>query len=116
MTKEELIDACSMRINGHTLQEIADKYHMSKQGMQQSLIHAMRSRPRDKYVFPRIAHWMSSSGETQHSISQKTGINQTTISTYLSGKSSPSMRFISEILKISGMTFEEAFFKEEDDG
>lgn len=113
MTKEQKIEAYAMRLDGATLQEIADRFGVTKQWISKIL-------PKDpafpgktaKCVYPSIKNWL-----TEHHISYGTfremiGVSPLTLTRYLSGRSDPSKKVIDKILDITEMTYEEAFKEE----
>ena len=115
MTREQKIDAFTMRIDGYTYQEIADKYTVTKQYIQQMLYYICTKSGviRKRYVYPNIYEWMEQNDVTQFKLAKTLGISQKTISSCLTGKFEPSMKFIKLVLKETGMTFEKAFEKAE---
>ena len=117
MTREQKIDAFAMRIDGYSVQEIADKYEVSKQYISQefSRIASENVSHRKRYIYPNIANWMIQNRINQTEMSGKIGINQATVSKYLTGKTHPSMKFIQSILEETGMPFEKAFYFEKED-
>lgn len=114
MTREQKIDAFTMRIDGYTFQEIADKYSVTKQNIQQMLysICTKSGIIRKRYIYPNILEWMEQNGATQSKFAEALGVAQNTISGYMTGRLDPSMKFIKLICKETGMTFEKAFEKE----
>lgn len=66
------------------------------------------------YIFPNIAKWMKKNGITATDISRLIGVTRPTISNYLTGVREPKFYFICEILRLSGMTFEVAFERKEE--
>lgn len=113
MTREQKIDCFAMRLDGHTYQEIADKYSVTKQYIQQTLycICTKSGIIRKRYIYPNICEWMEQNGVTQSKFAETLGVAQNTVSAYLTGRVEPSMKFIKFILKETGMTFEKAFEK-----
>lgn len=60
-------------------------------------------------VFPNISRWMADNNATAKTLADEFGYHRTSISAYLAGTRDPSYIFILSILKLTGMTFEEAF-------
>lgn len=67
-------------------------------------------------VFPAIEKWMRDNEVNQQELGQKIGYSQQAISKIMSGKMPPSFDFVQAFLKLSGMTFEEAFWRGEING
>ena len=116
MTKEQVKDMFSMRLDGFTLSEIGEKYGVSKERVRQLLSKATTGKNRcirKNYVYPNIENWMFENEIIQQDIAEKAGVRQNTVSTVLIGKRNPSFEVISAILEMSGMTFQEAFQRKE---
>lgn len=113
-TREQKIDMFAMRIDGFALEEIADKYGVTRERIRQILEHTCSESgiSRKNYIYPNIADWMRENHVNQKMISEKLGCRQTTVSNYLAGKSSPSFEFINMILDITKMPYEVAFSRE----
>ena len=119
MTKDQVKDMFSMRLEGFTLLEIGEKYGISKERVRQLLSDAAGGRNRvirKNYVFPNIENWMYEKDIMQDEIAKECGRSQNNVSSILIGKYKPSFDFISAVLRMSGMTFEEAFQRREDNG
>lgn len=114
MTKEQKIEAFSMRLDGCTFKEIADKYGVSKQ-----YIHSLFGgnsgkawKTRD-YEYPNLGKWMANTKTTIMELSEKIGITCNSLSMKLHKKREFRTSEIKSILKITGMTFEECFKEKE---
>lgn len=114
MTREQKIDMFAMRVNGFTLQEIADKYGVTRERVRQILAKSCSESgiSRKNYIYPNIADWMRENKVTQKMLSDKLGCSKATVSSYLIGRHSPSFEFINVILDITKMPYEVAFSKE----
>ena len=114
MTREEKIDAFTMRLDGYTLQEIGDKYGLTRERIRQmfAAVTTESGISRKNYIYPNISDWMIENNVTQYDLSKKLGCQQTTISSYLTGKRNPSFSFINLILELTKMPYEVAFSKE----
>ena len=68
MTKEEKIDAFTMRLNGYTLQEIGDKYGLTRERIRQMFASiTTESRiSRKNYIYPNISDWMIDNNVSQY--------------------------------------------------
>ena len=115
MTREEKIEAFSMRLDGYTFQEIGERFGVSKTAVQQILQRAVSSNGtvHSKWVYPNLRDWIIEQGLSLSQMSQMFGLSVNSISTYLLGKMDPPYSFIKAVLKVSGMSFEEAFYREE---
>lgn len=109
MTREEKIEAYAMRLDGHTLQEIGDKFGVTREYIR--LIVGIRGnvRPPKNCVYPAIGKWFSEHGASLHGFAKEYGVCLTTINNVLTGKTDPSKKTIDKILTATGMTYEEAF-------
>ena len=114
MTKEEKIDAFTMRLDGYTLQEIGDKYGVTKERIRQmfAAVTTESGISRKNYIFPNIADWMVENNINQITLCKKLGCTQTAISNYLTGKRYPSYAFVELMLELTKMPYEVAFSKE----
>lgn len=115
MTKQEKLDAYSMRLDGKTLQEIGDKYGLTRERIRQILAESIRPRERssDSYRYPGIGKWILDHGETIATLADKAGISRATAYNALSLKSKHPANLgkesIDKILKATGLTYEAAF-------
>ena len=114
MTKEEKMDAFTMRLNGYTLQEIGDKYGLTRERIRKMFasITTESGISRKNYIYPNISDWMIDNDVKQSDLSKKLGCAQNTISSYLTGKREPTFSFINLILELTKMPYEVAFSKE----
>lgn len=106
----------ALREQGHTLQEIADMDGVSKQA-----VHTMLRSGEDRVyakslrriVYPRIYAWMREQHMNIAKLNRAIGIKATSashnrMSNFLSGRSFHK-DLVDGILRVSGMTYEEAF-------
>ena len=114
MTREEKIDAFTMRLDGYTLQEIGDKYGLTRERIRQmfAAVTTESGISRKNYIYPNISDWMIGNNVSQGDLCKKLGCAQTTISSYLIGKREPTFSFINLILELTKMPYEVAFSKE----
>lgn len=116
MTKDQVKDMFSMRLDGFTLTEIGEKYGITKERVRQILSYTATGKNRcimKNYVYPNIENWMYDKEITQEDIAKECGCSQNNVSCILIGKHKPSFEFISAVIKMSGMTFQEAFQRKE---
>ena len=117
MTKEEKIDAFTMRLNGYTLQEIGDKYGLTRERIRQMFASittksGISRKSYKNYIYPNISDWMIDNNVKQSDLSKKLGCAQVTISSYLTGKNPPSFAFINLMLELTKRPYEVVFSKE----
>lgn len=114
MDKQRLIDMFSMHLDGYTMQEIAEKYNISKQRVSQLL---RVKEPKQRYLnrfdkFPRLIEWMNQNKITIKRLQEITGLSTSTTSTVkkrLEGSTEFKCCEIKKILGYSGRTFEDLF-------
>ncbi len=81
-SKEKLLDIVQMRIDGCTVQEIADKYGVSKQCIQQKLsVLAGSGKPRhkgvdEKVIYPNLAKWIADNRIAKYKLSHMIGLSK----------------------------------------
>ena len=109
MTKEEKIDMFAMRANGCTLQQVADKYGITRERVRQILFAYAAPRKEKAYAYPNISHWMEENGVTLSQLADNCKLNYNTVRGYLNGVRDPNFIFVQYILKETGMPFEVAF-------
>ena len=114
MTREEKIDAFTMRLDGYTLQEIGDKYGVSRERIRKMLAQVTTESgiSRKNYIYPNISDWMIDNNVKQSDLSKKLGCAQNTISSYLTGKREPTFSFINLMLELTKMPYEVVFSKD----
>ena len=120
MTRDQKIEAFTMRIDGYSYREIADKMGISKQAVQDTLKRCLSRGGWDqafceKCVYPNIFKYMQDHKINLSEFSTSTGIVYSNLSKFLKGASNPSQASIDKILKATGMTYEEAFWREENE-
>lgn len=118
MTNEQIFEAQKMREEGATLQEIGDKFGVSKQRISQIVQRGMyckksRYHHSNACIYPNIAHWRKQNRYTMKQFSELSGIKITTLSNLLRGECSTSKKIIDQLLSATGLTYEEAFKTEE---
>jgi DNA-binding CsgD family transcriptional regulator len=127
MTREQKIEAFTMRLNGCTLQEIGDKFGITREGVRVmfSTVACKEANIRkstENVKYRNLSNWMRTNdvgmGELWVKMGNKPANSGTTkISKLLKGDNSLGLRMsqIQKILQITGMTFEEAFATKEDE-
>lgn len=111
MTKEQKIEAYAMLLDGCTLQEIGDKFGVSRQRIQQ--IFPNNRCENFNYIYPNIVRWMRENRVPAARFAESVGVVAGTFSTWMRGLYDPKKYYIDRILAITGMTYEEAFSETE---
>lgn len=125
-SKERLMDMVKMRLDGYTLNEIAEKHNVSKQCIQQHLsILTGNQKPRPKgvderIIYPNLAKWIAEERIARYELSHMLGLSMnntvtTTINKRLYGEVDFSMKEIKKLLEITGQTFEYLFAEKENE-
>lgn len=116
MTNKEKAQMFEMRLDGHTLQEIGDKFGVSKQYVAQILppmkhgYRALKSEMLGKIIYPNIRNWLKKNACTLKRFADETGTSYLTIIRALEDeKSGMRKTTIDKILEVTGLTYEEAF-------
>jgi len=114
MTKEQKIEAYSMRLDGQTFQTIANKFGVSKQYIQQILPRENQrlNMAIDSCIYPNISAWMRENNCGYSAIAKSVGVKTESIRQALSVRRNCRKNIIDAILGITGMTYEEAFWRE----
>ena len=63
----------------------------------------------EEHRFPNITRWMRANGMNQIRFAELLGISNTSLSYILRGINDPKLFTINAVLRVTGMTFEEAF-------
>lgn len=119
MTNDQKVEAYRMRLEGATLQSIADKFDVSLERVRQ-IIPPIEGRSwnlygiQDKCVYPGIAQWLLDNHYTYTKLAELAGVPMATVSRWMNGVHKPNKSAIDKILKATGLTYEQAFGKEED--
>lgn len=117
MTKEQKIEAFSMLMDGKTYSEVGEHFGVTKQRIHQLFPMQRNNKPVCKkekplrYIYPNIEKWMRENKVSLAELSLKIGCSSNTICRNLLGYNEPGKRLIDEIIKLTGMTYEEAFKK-----
>lgn len=115
MTKQVKLDMFSMRLDGYTLQEIADRYGISKERVRQVMkvgsMDKKMGESKKKWVYPNAIKWAERNHISVYRIAADTGITPNTLHNALKGKHQPNKTTIDALLRVSGMTYEEFFYQ-----
>ena len=119
--RERIIDMVNMRSNGCTLQQIADKYGVSRQFVQQSILNfkkrdgKLREIPLYDCIYPNLKKWMIENEITLTELSEMVGLNSAStnsITSRLNGVRDFKISEVKTILEESGKTFEYMFMED----
>ena len=123
MTNEELLDVVKMRLDGHTLVEIGDKYGMTVSGILWEIKSIIGRDPRghrvgqarvyNQIIYPNIRARMEEREWTLVRLSEKSCVKYATLCKILYGDTQrPRIKSKAAIAKAFGMSVFEAFWKE----
>lgn len=115
MTKEDKIKAFAMRLDGKTLQDIADTFCVSRQYISQILnVHDRNKKRPFACIYPNLKRWMEDHNYTVRRFETEIAPekNQGLWNYKLRGKVSITIREAQKILALTGLTFEECFAEE----
>lgn len=118
--KEQLLETVQMRLDGYTIQQIAEKYGVTKQCIQQKLsviANGYKPRPKgidERIVYPNLAKWISDNRIVKYKLAQMIGSSKNNASSQninkkLYGERDFSMSEIKKLLELTGQTFEYLF-------
>lgn len=117
MTNEQRVEMFRMRLEGASLQEIADAYGVTREYVRQLVPPvANQARRRSDYsscIYPVIAKWLFENRVSYFAFSLLCGTAQMRMYNALTGRVSPTKDTIDRILDATGLTYEEAFRKQE---
>lgn len=114
MTREDTLKMMEMRMDGYTLQEVADYYGVTRQCVSQILHRVLsenKNAVRCKCIYPGLANWMLAQGVTAYKMSNELAQFNSVTSFYnrLIGKTEFTLSEIKALLKYTNSTFEELF-------
>ena len=115
MTIDEKVEAFRMRLEGNTIQEIANRFGVSKQYISKEL-RTERKKSNEKIVnaciYPNIRKFLVQEQLTCRDFSGEFGLSYATLYNTLTGKAEPRKKTIDRILECTGLSYEEAFSKD----
>lgn len=121
--KDRLLEMIKTRLDGCTYQEIAERYGVTRQYVQQSISsfvgkeRTIRQSSLDRCIYPNIKAWMIDNNISMIKLSKICGLAETHIGAVrakLCGERDFKISEIKTILKESGKTFEYMFNTEKD--
>jgi transcriptional regulator with XRE-family HTH domain len=115
MTKEQKLKMYEMRLDGYTIQEIADEFGVSRQYVVQIVPFNGRSRKGssyDKCIYPNIKNWLIKNRIAYRQFADLCDVNVMTLHNGINGNTTMTKTTIDKILKATGMKYEEAFMED----
>lgn len=118
MTDKDKVKMFEMRLRGCTLQEIGDKFGVTRERVRQILSEAIRQRNTnmDEIIYVNIAKWLKqneiSLSKFSKMLDPKANSSTRLKNKLTKSKSELKISQIKKILEITGMSFEEAFEEE----
>ena len=112
MTVDEKVEAYRMRLEGASFNEIGRHFGVSKQYIQQILPVPEKNRVEmsaDSCVYKNISKWMLQNGISYSKLAKYSGITQSGVQRFLTGKCSANKTTIDKLLDVLQMSYEEAF-------
>lgn len=111
MTNRERAEAYFLRLEGVPVNEIANRYGVSASRIYQ-ILPIVYDRAGDyarKCVYPNIAAWLVRNRVSYSAFSKMIGFCYASAQGWLTGKRIPDKKAIDAVLKVTGLTYEEAF-------
>lgn len=113
MTNEQKLDALKELLDGATYEDIASKYCVSKSSIYEMFRPILGGRERgkrsEKVKYKNLRNFIIKNYENNGKFAEKIGVNRSTVQRILNGETNISKRTIDNIIKISGMKYEEIF-------
>ena len=113
MTIDQKVEAYRMRLEGSTLQSIADTFGVSKERIRQILPGEGKNWSDDavlsRCAYPGIAQWLFENRLNYSEFGGLIGFSQATISRWMNGVNKLNKPAIDKILEVTGLTYEQAF-------
>lgn len=114
MTKEDLITAFTMKVNGYKTEEISKHLGVSSASLNKSLHNVISNKNPNYSVYPKLNEYMLVNGYTATDMSELVGENVRTFADFLKGRTK-SYELIVKVIKLTGFTFEEIFMLEREE-
>lgn len=105
MTREEKLQAFTMRLDGYTCREIGEKMGYTSQNISDSLLRVLRTRRRrNRCIYPAISAWMNEQVLTDATLAGRIGYAPKTVTFFLRGYNPPSREFRRIMEKQTGLS------------
>ena len=119
MTNDEKVEAYRMRLEGATLQEVADRFGVTREWIR-ALTPAPEKRGKKKrnhknIIYPNINKFLYENRHSYSSFAKLIGMSGNAVYRALTGATSPTKKLIDRVLEATDMTYEEAFRGEKHD-
>lgn len=124
MTTEQKLKAVEMRLNGATLEEIANEFGCSRQYINQEfkkmyqIMTTSRCQKISRIIYKGVANWLLDNGKSVSTLASMVYENYTprkgtNFFEKMRGERVLTIQEIKKILEVTGMTFEECFEERE---
>ena len=111
MTKEQLIEAFTMKVCGYKTTDIAKHLGVNAQTLQTALQRVITSKVVCPSVYPKVNEFMVKKGYSTEDMSDLLEVSYSTCIDFLKGRTK-AYEMIVKLLKVTGLTFEEIFLCE----
>lgn len=110
ITREMKMKMFGMKLDGKTPFEIAKETGCSAREVAEVIgVQLRASYPHKKWVYPGLGAWMHENCINIRSMANMCGVNTITVQTWLCGKNDIMKQNVDRILRVTGLTYEEAF-------
>lgn len=118
MDKKRILDMVSMRLDGATFQEIGDAHGITSNGARSAIMRSIGlcDKPKksiERIVYPAIRNWLTEHQMSKRKFSSQIGVSVAHVTNILNGKVNPTIKIANKILSVTGLTYEEAFRRED---
>lgn len=114
MTNEQKVEAYRMRLDGATWQEVGDSLGVSKQAAWHALTPHYCTAGSRSCIFPGIGRWMYEEGMGYADIARRIGVPYSRVRDALIGYAEPRIKFINQMLELTGLSYEAAFLSNDE--
>ena len=108
-SEAELVEMFRFRIEGRSLQEIGDRFGITRERARQILNKPHAGGIATRCVYPAIRRYLETNVISQKDFAERIGVSNSGLTNVLLGKHLPNKRMIDKILHETGLTYEEAF-------
>lgn len=114
--KDRLMQIFKLRAEGKTYQEIGRIMNLPKQRVYQILSRALRfdsMKQRTRWIYPNIKRYIYEKELSLEEFSKMVGFSYVSVNNYLLGKRKLSLEFVKNVIKLTGLSFEEVIAQNE---